>query len=36
MFDVSAVFTQVYDAMMEKFGCLSAMNDHNVYNQQIY
>ncbi|MDC2826943.1 hypothetical protein [Limosilactobacillus mucosae] len=36
MFDVSAVFTQVYDAMMEKFERLSAMNDHNVYNQQIY
>ena len=36
MFDVSAVFTQVYDAMMEKFERLSAMNDNNVYNQQIY
>lgn len=36
MFDVSAMFTQVYDAMMEKFERLSAMNDHNAYNQQIY
>ena len=36
MFDVSAMFTQVYDAMMDKFERLSAMNDHNVYNQQIY
>lgn len=36
MFDVSAMFTQDYDAMMEKFERLSAMNDHNVYNQQIY
>lgn len=34
--DVSAIFTQVYDAMMEKFERLSAMNDHNAYNQQIY
>lgn len=34
--DVSAMFTQVYDAMMEKFERLSAMNDHNAYNQQIY
>ena len=30
------MFTQVYDAMMEKFERLNAMNDHNVYNQQIY
>lgn len=36
MFDVSVMFTQVYDAMMDKFERLSAMNDHNVYNQQIY
>ena len=33
MFDVSAMFTQVYDAMMDKFERLSAMNDHNIYNQ---
>ena len=36
MLDVSVMFTQVYDAMMYKFERLSAMNDHNVYNQQIY
>lgn len=36
MFDVSAMFTQVYDAMMDKFERLSVMNNHNVYNQQIY
>lgn len=34
MFDVSTMFTQVYDAMMDKFERLSAMNDHNVYNRK--
>lgn len=34
--DASAVFTQAYEEVVEKFERLSQMNDRTIYNQQIY
>lgn len=36
MHDASAVFTQAYEEVVEKFERLSQMNDRTVYNQHIY